>query len=61
MRRGVSGQDGLPSTSTVQVLVRDLWSQSDNGTVSASDGLMYTVPGGGASVLVKLGKPPGVA
>ena len=44
-----------------QVAVRDLWSHSDNGTVSASDGLKYTVPGGGASVLVKLSKPPGVA
>ena len=43
-----------------RVTVRDLWSHSDNGTVSTSGGLKYTVPGGGASVLIKLGKPPGV-
>jgi hypothetical protein len=58
---GSAGAGAGGAAGGEQVVVRDLWLHSDNGTVSASGGLKYTVPGGGASVLVKLGKPPGVA
>ena len=39
-----------------EVAVRDLWSHTENGTVTGS--LAYTVQGRGASLLLKLTKPP---
>lgn len=45
---------GYQASPNEVLAVRDLWSHTNNGTTT--DGLAYLVPGGGASVLLKLTK-----